>query len=176
MGSGHGRCAQRGRAAVRAEVRAGVGRAVPRGAFVHGREVEGGVCLRARCGRASRGDAVVGRVAQLAGEGAAVTHAVRLFWKTLCTLGLECRRCCVCGLGGRLLYGLLERSQRLGQAPSGRGCWGGRRGRHGFETLDEVVVSRVVLCWRRLGHVGSHGVELRVYIVFGMGALWPRSG
>jgi hypothetical protein len=76
---------------VRAEVGARVGRAVARLRALEGVEVGGRVRLGARCGRPPRGDAVVGRAAGRAGQGAAVGHAVH---------GVHAVHV-VCGRGGR---------------------------------------------------------------------------
>jgi len=149
---------------VRAQVGAGVGRAVARRRAV-GRHVEGRVRLRARRGGSPRGDAVVRGVARLAGEDAGVAHAVGVFWNTLCAPGWE--RC-------SHYLGLWEKSKRFAWGSNRRRSRRGGGGRlHGFEALDDVVgvvfvvfvVVGVVLCCRRQGRVGTHGSEEGEYII-----------
>jgi hypothetical protein len=92
-------------------------------------------------------------------------HAVDVVEDTVCALAWRTGgRCARVGLAGVFFFSFGRRSY-LCQAADRRGSRVRRSGRHGFETLDEVVVARVVLCSGRQGYVGSHGGVEGEYIV-----------
>lgn len=123
---------------MRAQVRARVGRAVASLRAVEEGELRGRVRLRAWSGRAPRGAAVVGRVAELAGERVVlVAHAV-----CVCVVGRAQGRC---WMGVGLHMGVSHNFYSRCWAANRPRPRGGRRGRHGSETLGEVVELLVVL-------------------------------